>query len=225
MPPSSRRRGGRGGGAGGARNRRVTRSENDGGPGGARPEVQGPTGADRRNNHPPVVEVRALACVRPIHRPLTPRGWRAMPRFGPVPVARSVPVPALRCSPRANPVRTSQPSGCGRSFEAPVGVVLPAISACSCRRSPASRLVASRAMNRCLVSRFRFAEACALRYEAYLRGGHRPRSRGISESTGFSPELPRYPQESSRHPLVLHRVSHRLPVVHDRFGPRQRTAG
>ena len=76
----------------------ASRAENDGGPGGARTEVHAPTGADRRDNHPPVVEVRALACARPTHRPLTPRGWRAMPRFGPVPVARSVPVPAFRVS-------------------------------------------------------------------------------------------------------------------------------
>ena len=37
---------------------------------------------------------------------------------------------------------------------------------------------------------------CALRYGAHIAGPHHPRSRAISQFTGLSPELPRYPRSA-----------------------------
>jgi hypothetical protein len=84
-------------------------------PGALQPEPLRCPGQLKGTNHPPMVDLLALASRSTSHRPSCPKAWRAMPLFGPVPGCpvrcRHVVVPSLRASPgpRTGAVRAAAP--------------------------------------------------------------------------------------------------------------------
>jgi hypothetical protein len=84
----------------------MARSEKANRPGSAAAEAAAPAGAAQRENHPPMVDLLALASRSTSHRPSCPKAWRAMPRCRPG-LRLPGPLPS-RCS-HAAPDRSEAP--------------------------------------------------------------------------------------------------------------------
>ena len=184
-----------------------------------------------------MVDLLALASRSTSHRPSCPEARRAMPRYRPgtgCPARyRHGAVTLPRTSPRqrSGTVRTEvrraswggspTPRPCSHPHDRPAN--RPAIrrgNRWHSSRAPAPLTLTLPKRGTGPVFRrhppegglrqTRFRSRSALR--SPVRGipcrTHHPRSRGIFEFTGFSPELSRYPQETLVHPPFMHRVAH-----------------
>ena len=194
-------------------------------PGALRPEPLRCPGQLNGTNHPPMVDLLALASRSTSHRPSCPKAGGRCRVVGPVPGC-----PA-RCRHDVEPLPRASPghrSGAVRT--APTLRQLGWLTLASARATPlrppgepAGHPRWLGGIRPCTVSADAdLAEAwvrtvfrppppegdlrqtrlpgpgrrCAVRYGAHIATPHHPRSRGISQYTGFSPELSRYAQET-----------------------------